>query len=632
MALAAPAAAAALAYINAKASVWNDVRLLDGQFSSLFRILYRQKVDRLNLFYLLEGRAQSKSHANRDLLRFEGKRFSYAQVYDQALRYGTWLREAHGVKSGDIVAMDFQNSDLFIFIWFGLWSIGAKPAFLNYNLTGNALSHCVKAAEAKLCLVDPAVEDSVGEDVRSQNPGVKFFTLTPEAQAQASAAQAVRQPNEVRSQAEFTDMAILIYTSGTTGLPKPAIVSWGKCISGAGIGDRILRISADDVVYTAMPLYHSAAAVLAFSAVLHAGSTLALGRKFSTKSFWSDVRDMDATAVQYVGETLRYLLAAPPQLDPVTGENLDKKHRVRMAYGNGLRPDIWQRFKDRFGIDTINEIYAATEGTHGLINMASNELTAGAIGRAGWLMDALLAGSIALAEVDWATEEPARDPKTGFCIKVPRGTPGEMLFALPADDPSKRFQGYYKNPGANSKKLMRDVFKKGDAWFRTGDVVRWERDGCIFFSDRIGDTFRWKSENVSTTEVSEAVGTHPAVHEANVYGVEVPHHDGRAGCAAVYVDTHAPLDETLRTLAEHTRKALPRYAVPLFLRLARGTPGGAQTTGTNKQQKHLLRQAGVKPDASKDAEMGELFWLAKDGYVPFREKEWRELEGGRVKL
>lgn len=381
-----------------------------------------------------------------------------------------------------------------------------------------------------------------------------------------------------------------------------------------------------------MPLYHSAAAVLSFLAVLHAGSTQAIGRKFSTRTFWEDVRATDATVVQYVGETLRYLLAAPVQRDPATGESLDKHHKVRLAYGNGLRPDIWERFKSRFGIDTVAELYASTEGTMALLNICANELTAGAMGRTGWIYSAIMSRSVALVEVDWETEMPRRDPATGFCTSVARGEPGEMLFLLPADDPTRRFQGYFKNPGANSKKLLRGVFKEGDAWYRTGDVVRWDTEGRFFFNDRIGDTFRWKAENVSTAEVSEAVGTHPSVYEANVYGVELPHHDGRAGCAAVYLDKSRPLEETLRSLADHARAALPRYAVPLFLRVVRGDLGGAQTTGTNKQQKTHLRQAGVRPESARDAEMGELYWLGKDAYVPFQDKDWQDLEGGRVKL
>lgn len=248
--MAAPAAAAALAYINAKGSIWNDVRILDSALTSFSRIIYRQRVDRLNLFYLLEGRAQSRSHANKDLLLFEGKRHTYAAVYDRALRYGNWLKETLGIRPGDIVAMSFQNSDTFVFVWFALWSIGAKPAFINYNLTGNALSHCLKVATTKLCLVDPAIVPNVGDDVKQQVPDVKFVVFTPDVEAEAAAAQPVRLPNEDRSQEMFSEMAILIYTSGTTGMPKPAIVSWGKCISGGGIVDRAIGVTDNDILYT----------------------------------------------------------------------------------------------------------------------------------------------------------------------------------------------------------------------------------------------------------------------------------------------------------------------------------------------------------------------------------------------
>lgn len=378
-----------------------------------------------------------------------------------------------------------------------------------------------------------------------------------------------------------------------------------------------------------MPLYHSAAAVLSFCSTMLAGSTQAIGRKFSTKVFWNEVRQSNATIVQYVGETLRYLLAAPPQYDPVTGECIDKKHNVTAAFGNGLRPDIWNQFKDRFGVDTILEFYAATEGPFGLWNLSRNDHTAGAIGRSGLLYGGLQSMNLTLVELDWATDLPKRDAKTGFCTKVKAGDPGELICKLDPENINQRFQGYYGNEGATSSKIIRGVFKPGDAWFRTGDVTRWDADGRMYFMDRIGDTFRWKSENVSTVEVSEAVGRHPSVREANVYGVELPHHDGRAGCVAIAFDKN-PDKTVFHSLATHVKSTLPRYAQPLFLRVLKEVGGAAQTTGTMKQQKHLLRLAGVKPSSKKSD--GEMYWLKGDTYVPFEANEWQELEAGRVKL
>lgn len=385
-----------------------------------------------------------------------------------------------------------------------------------------------------------------------------------------------------------------------------------------------------------MPLYHSSAAVLGLFTCLMAGSTLVVGRKFSARSFWKEVRENDATIVQYVGETMRYLLAVPREIDPNTGEDLDKKHNVRIAFGNGLRPDVWNQVKERFNIPTIAEFYAATEGTSGSWNLSSNGFAAGAIGRNGALGNLIIGRGSAIVEVDYETEQPWRDPQTGLCKQVPRGEPGELLYAIDAADPAETFQGYFKNSKATEGKILRDVVTKGDAYFRTGDTVRWDNDGRWFFSDRIGDTFRWKSENVSTNEVAEVLGAHPEVHEANVYGVALPNHDGRAGCAAVLFrqqiergNTSTVVDiptQTLDNLAAYVLKHLPRYAAPLFLRVMPEMQG----TGNNKQQKHVLRAEGVDPSAIPSRD--RLYWLKGNRYVPFEQSDWDLLKGGQVKL
>jgi acyl-CoA synthetase (AMP-forming)/AMP-acid ligase II len=384
-----------------------------------------------------------------------------------------------------------------------------------------------------------------------------------------------------------------------------------------------------------MPLYHSTALLLGFVHTLSVGATFAISRKFSTSLFWDEVRRHKATIIQYVGETCRYLLSAPVRTDPVTGENLDRKHHVRVAFGNGLRPDVWNRFKERFGIETIAEFYGATEGTMAMWNLSRNDYSMGAIGRSGALYNLILGRTIAIVEVDHETGLPYRDPITGFCVRVRPDEPGELLFKLPPKDVGSRFQGYYGDQESSSKKVMRSVFGKDDAWFRTGDVVRWDRENRVYFMDRIGDTFRWKSENVSTAEVAQVVGLHPAVLESNVYGVQLPHHEGRAGCAAVVFKPSAvvgepnglPTSETLKSLAQHVRQGLPKYALPLFIRVVRN--GAIQTTGTNKQQKNRLREEGVDP-----AKIGSdtIFWLRGDSYVRFGPKEWKKLQAGGVKL
>ncbi|KAG5952272.1 hypothetical protein E4U57_006284 [Claviceps arundinis] len=625
----APATAAVLAYLNARTSFWYDCMLLKSSLKVASRVLLRQRSGRLSTFYIFEERAKHPSTAHKDLLIFEGRKLSYAQVYDKALRYGSWMRTALNIKPNDVVAMDFENSDTFIFVWLGLWSIGAKPAFINYNLTGKPLSHCIGVAKSKICLIDPTVAGNFTDEVRNELSHVQFVLLTHDVRLQVDATAPERVPDSDLFEDDMSNLAILIYTSGTTGSPKPAVVSWAKVIAGGTFSETLLARGGNDIIYTSMPLYHSAASLLSFCSTILAGSTQAIGRKFSTKVFWMEVRQSNATIIQYVGETLRYLLAAPPQHDPITGKCMDKKHKVTAAFGNGLRPDIWNGFKERFGIDTVLEFYGATEGPFSLWNLSRNDHAAGAVGRSGLLYGGLQSLSLAVVKLDWITHLPARDPKTGFCIKVTAGHPGELISRLDPQNIRRRFQGYYGNNDATSSKIIRNVFRKGDAWFRSGDVTRWDTDGRMYFMDRIGDTYRWKSENVSTVEVSEAIGRHPSVREANVYGVALPHHDGRAGCVAITFDAK-PNENVLRSLAGHVRLTLPRYAQPIFLRVLKEVGGATQTTGTMKQQKHVLRLAGVKP-GSPHAE-GELFWLKGDTYVPFRDQEWQELKGGRVKL
>ncbi|KKF94599.1 Very long-chain fatty acid transport protein [Ceratocystis platani] len=616
------------AYINARAGIWYDYHLVRSVIPSALRSFIRSRTNGLNQFYVLERWARSSSRASLPLIKFEGRDYTYAQTYAAALSYGTWLRESKGVKPGDIVAIDFQNSETFVFLWFGLWAIGAKPAFINYNLTAQPLAHCVRACKAKLVLADPLIQESFTESVLQSIPGAELVVVTPDLDTQIRATQGKRYPDQVRNEDDIKNIAMLIYTSGTTGLPKPAIISWGKATVSSNFCARLLRLTEKDVFFTAMPMYHSSASLLGFLNVLEAGSTIAISRKFSAKTFWDQVRQSDATVIHYVGETCRYLLGTPPQTDPETGELLDRKHRVHTAFGNGLRPDVWDKFKERFGIDYIAEWYASTEGPFAIWNLSRNSFTQGAIGRNGWIYNMLMSINVQVVEVDPLADQPWRHPKSGLCRKVKAGTPGELMFRLPSNDVESRFQGYYGNEDATNSKILRNVLSKGDAWFRTGDMVVWDNDGRVFFSDRIGDTFRWKSENVSTAEVGQIVGQHPVVHEANVYGVELPRHDGRCGCAAIVFTSDVkgqPSPEVLKSLADHVANTLPKYARPIFLRVM----PEMEATSTFKQLKHGLRAQGVDPDK---VDSGKMYWLKNGTYTPFTETDWTMMVSGGVKL
>ncbi|KAI4947030.1 hypothetical protein J4E86_008653 [Alternaria arbusti] len=666
-----PAAAAGLAYLNGRHGFTYDWPLLSSFIGSSIVGAQQERRDTLNLFYELEAHAHSSARADHAWIIFQGKTWTYAQAYDVVLRYGNWLK-SKGVDKDEIVAMDFVNSDVFIWVWFGLWSIGAKPAFINYNLSGKPLVHTVKTSTARLVLVDQESRDKFSEDALKEHgltrvhhadkvkytfeqepsdvpQSVKNQTQTPQAAVEADAVSEpltaqrnleiiffddaltstilthppTRLPDSARSDQKRSSMAMLIYTSGTTGLPKPAVMSWGKCGGGAKFAASWMSLK-NDIVYTSMPLYHSSASVLGACAVLRAGSTIHLSKKFSHKTFWPEIRSSHATILHYVGETCRYLLSAP--LSP-----LDKQHHLRAAFGNGLRPDVWEPFKQRFGISTIYEFYAATEAPGGLFNCSSNSFSSGAIARNGLLANFLMTRKLTLVRMDPNADppEPLRDPKTGLCHISDYNEPGELLGKLDADNIKDGFQGYYGNEKATNSKIIRNVKAKGDAYFRSGDLMRWDAEGRFWFVDRIGDTFRWKAENVSTAEVSEAVGKHDSVAEANVYGVSVPGHDGRAGCAAVVFEQGVGEvgERLLAELAQHVKRELPAFAVPVWIRVTREM----QLTGTNKQQKVELQKEGIDPGVVE--EKGDiLYWLRDGTYKRFTMDDLKKIEGGSVKL
>lgn len=626
-----------MAYLDAKHFISHDLHFVKNIAQNELFIWRKEKRDRLNGYYDLEENALDPKYASGAFLLFEGRQWTYREGYNMVLKYGAWLKATFNITPGEVIAMDFVNSDIFIWIWFGLWSIGATPAFINYNLTGKPLCHCLKVSTSKILLLDPSLQQNITPEVQSElssptfrdgpQPGpVDVVIFTPEMEQEIASTKPHRQPDALRANQKVFSTAMLIYTSGTTGLPKPAAVPWNRANRGGDFVSTFLSLGPSDRFFTCMPLYHSAASMLCLLVCVRSRCACVLGRRFSPSTFWSTARATNATAIQYVGETCRYLLAQKPS-------KLDTQHRVRVAFGNGLRPDIWDKFRTRFGIDTIAEFYAATEGVGGMWNLSRNGLSAGAVGRSGTLLRALLGGVTTTVAFDLVNETPIRDPRTGLCRVLGPGESGEMLVRIP--DPARiaeSFPGYFNNPAASERKVIRDVAAKGDAYFRTGDLMRSDDEGRTFFLDRIGDTFRWKSENVATSEVGEVLGLHGAVAEANVYGVEVPGHDGRCGCAAVVLREGGvrPGAETLEGLAEHVQKNLAGYARPVFLRLTEQM----ENTGTNKMMKAGLRAQGADLDKVREASGGrdKLFWLRGGTYVEFTERDWEALAGGRVKL
>ena len=377
-----------------------------------------------------------------------------------------------------------------------------------------------------------------------------------------------------------------------------------------GTAARLAGFSASDVMYCALPLYHSAGGAMAVGTVLLSGGTLALRRRFSARDFWSDVRATESTSFQYIGEFCRYLLNQPA--DPRDGE-----HALSFCIGNGLRPDIWEPFRDRFRIPRIVEFYGATEGNVALLNLDNK---VGSVGRipTKLLMDARL------VRYDVERDELLRSAD-GRLVECAPGEVGELVGALPrrAGDNRGRFEGYTSKE-ATERKILRNAFADGDSFFRTGDLLKQDADGYFYFVDRIGDTFRWKGENVSTQEVAEAASAFPGIQLANVYGVEVPGGDGRAGMAALVVADLRGFDT--RAFYEHVVSSLPSYAVPVFLRLQLE----AEVTGTFKLRKVELQREGWDPSALADP-----LFIRDDAartYVRLDAQRHRQIAAGEVRL
>jgi fatty-acyl-CoA synthase len=406
------------------------------------------------------------------------------------------------------------------------------------------------------------------------------------------------------------DDALFIYTSGTTGLPKAARINHYRLMLASVGFAGVMGTRASDRMYDCLPMYHTTGGVVATGALLVKGGSVVIRETFSARAFWDDVARHGCTIFQYVGELCRYLVHAPPQPD-------ETRHRLRLACGNGLRPEIWTAFQERFRIPRIIEFYAATEGNVTLFNFEGRP---GAIGRLPRLLERRF--PVRIVKLDAAREAPVRDAR-GLCILCGPDEVGEAIGQIVNDPlaPTNRFEGY-ADPAESARKILRDVLAPGDAWFRTGDLMRRDRRGYFYFVDRIGDTFRWKGENVSTAEVAGTICRCAGIRDANVYGVAVPGHEGRAGMAAIAAD--AALD--LAALRAHLHAQLPAYARPLFLRIR----SEIDMTMTFKQKKVDLVTEGFDPRRTSDA---IYFDDAREGaYVRVAPALFQELMDGRIRL
>ncbi|KAG1454227.1 hypothetical protein G6F46_005321 [Rhizopus delemar] len=612
-------------YLDAKHLLSRDLYQLRAGLIAQTRSRIWEFQDRLHYYFRFKEKA--KANPQQVFVLFEGKEYTFRQIEKASNQLAHWLIAQH-VKKGDIVCMMLQNHPTFYIALFAISKLGAIPSLINTNLVDQSLLHCIKVAESKLFLFDPVYEKQI-VTVLDNGMNVKFAaygestelselapfpfapTLTPSVLADYSDRDTSEEPLKG---VKPSDAAYLIYTSGTTGMPKAAISQHARICFGMVMYAHVAGVQKNDRVYCVLPLYHSSGIIVTSSVTLFAGGTIVLGRRFSARRFWNDCVDYKVNVFTYIGEFCRYLLSQPHHPE-------ERNHRVRLVYGNGMRPDVWKRFQERFNIPKVCEFYAATEAPTTLFNVNTGDLGAGAVGSRGKLFR-LLRSEVQLIKIDPITEEPVRD-KDGYCKQSAYGEQGELIVRLEAGG-ALGFDGYYKNKGATTKKILRHVFTKGDAYFRSGDLLKLDEDGFYYFGDRVGDTFRWKSENVATTEVAQALGLYPAIAEANVYGALVPHHDGRAGMAAIVVKEGVTID--FDDLYRYLRQKLPKYAIPVFIRFV----PAMDLTGTFKQQKADFRNQGI--DLSKIPESDPVYWLKKDTYVPFTLEDYAKIDVGKVKL
>jgi acyl-CoA synthetase (AMP-forming)/AMP-acid ligase II len=506
--------------------------------------------------------------------------------YNEAVNRCANFYISQGIKKGDVVCVFLENRPELLVVYSAMAKIGAINSMINTNLRHDGLKHCLELHPARLYVIGEEVMDAF-EEIRANlqlQPTQELYYLPDQGHKPApggftdlkkAAADTPATNPHTTSHVKPADTIAYVFTSGTTGgMPKAAVITHGRLVRSKYLnGSIVLNMKPNDTMYVPLPFFHTNALALSWPTVFANGAAVALRRKFSVSNFWNDVREFKATSWCYIGELCRYLMNQSPRPD-------DRHNPLTKIIGNGLRPDIWQAFKERFGISRVYEIYGAAESNLYFVNLLNLACT---VGRCSM--------PYAIVKYDVDEDTPVRD-KLGFMQRVAEGQTGLLLGEISADNP---FIGY-TNREATESKIMRDVFAEGDQWFNTGDLMRDIGYGHVQFIDRTGDTFRWKGENVSTTEVEAVANLREQVSLSTVYGVKMPGGDGRAGMIAIIPECN-PEDFDQKGLYEHFQSSLPSYAVPKFLRLNISL----DCTPTHKIKKVELRKEGFDPERTNDA-------------------------------
>jgi acyl-CoA synthetase (AMP-forming)/AMP-acid ligase II len=566
----------------------------------------------------LGGVAEHAAAERKDapFLLFEGETVGF-DAFNRLANRRANLFASHGIGKGDVVALLMENRPEYLTTLVGLAKLGAVTAAINYNLRGQALVNSLNTAAARKVIVGAECLEAYREVLPKLDPNLAGETYVdtrwesdhrpPDRSHDLNRLLAgASEANPALAKMNSKELFMYIYTSGTTGLPKAARINHYRWYAaGLAMGFYALRVRPGDTVYCPLPLYHSNGSLIAFGSALVNGARLALTRRFAASRFWEECVRFDATCAIYIGEVLRYLVNSPP------GPH-DRAHQVTRVLGNGLRPDIWQTFQERFGVRHIREFYASTEGNAVTINLDDAPGSVGTI-----VLKA--SDNLRIVRYDVERDDYIRDAQ-GFCQLCAPGEAGELLGQIKATTP---FYGY-SNPEESEKKILRNVLRQGDAFFRTGDLLKKDERGHYYFIDRIGDTFRWKGENVSTHEVAEILTGYPGLAFANVYGVPIPGTEGRTGMATLTMRNEQGFDPQAfhRFAVQH----LPPYAVPTFLRLL----PEVEVTGTFKLLKTELKRVGYNPKLVSDP----LYFrdAGADTYKPLTQEVFDRIHGGQMRF
>ncbi|XP_015228094.1 PREDICTED: long-chain fatty acid transport protein 1-like [Cyprinodon variegatus] len=535
-------------------------------------------------------------HPNKPALIFDttGEVWSFLELQERCNAVAHWAL-AQGWAEGDVVALYMENHPSVVALWLGLAMVGVETAFINYNLRQESLLHCVAVCGARAMVFGAELNEAVSEVAGSLQPAMTLFCTGEEEKKEkpcSLSAQSLEalltcsptHPPNYKLKKGFNGRLFYIYTSGTTGMPKAAVVVHSRYFRIAAFGFHSFGLRPDDILYNCLPLYHSAGTIMGVGQCLLFGLTVVIRRKFSASRFWDDCVKHNCTVIQYIGEICRYLLAQPVRQS-------EAHHRVRVAIGNGLRPSVWEEFVRRFRIKRVGEFYGATECNCSLLNIDGK---VGACGFSSRILPNFY--PIRLVKVKEDEKELLRDSK-GLCIPCLPGEPGMLVGRISDTDPLRRFDGY-ADQDATNQKIAHNVFQMGDSAYVSGDVLVMDEYGYMYFKDRSGDTFRWRGENVSTTEVEGVISGLLGHTDVAVYGVPVPGVEGRAGMAAI-AHTGGSLD--LNEFLSAVQKALPSYARPLFLRIM----PSVDTTDTFKIKKTRLHKEGFKPQDRRE----EIYFL-----------------------